>query len=208
MRKTAYTDTFRDYVLSRVARGNETIVEASVSMHVPYATLEEWCREAGVHERTERTLHVWVPTNRYDADQLPTHMDGWNEILDAYKANRHRGGERELSNVAHVACYARAAMREQGWDPMGDKTRSVPCSVSILFVERNRRRDIPNVYGGSKYAIDALTSRHKAGACAIYDDSPRWLQRVAYGHDVDAKAPGMHVCVRALYPRSCDLRKG
>ena len=186
--------------LIQIARGS-TIVEASVNNAIPLATLTERCNKLNMEEQTSGTMHVWVPTNRYDRDYRKASMDGWNEILNAYKRDRYHGGSRELENVEHVASYVAEQMAKDAWKPMRQKENSVPCSVTILFVERNRKRDIPNVFGGSKYAIDALTHRHKCGASAIFDDSPHWLQCVAYGRDVDPEEPGMHIVIRELRPR-------
>lgn len=144
-----------------------------------------------------RTLEVRVPTNRYDRRGRPTHMDGWNEIIDAYKSNKYKGAAREAENVQHVAFYVARAMRKQGWSRMEDKKHAKPCIVTIIFVERDRRRDIGNVHGAAKYALDALTHRHSCGASAIYDDSQRWLKNISYEVAVDADEPGMRIALRA-----------
>ena len=143
-----------------------------------------------------RELVAFVPTNRRDKNRAPTHMDGWNEIIAAYRSNRHKGSERELENVAYVATHVRKAMRAQGWERMRDKGRAARCSVHICFIERNRRRDIGNVHGGAKYALDALTQRHTYGVGAIYDDSQRWLSDVTYQVESDKEHPGMIIYIR------------
>ena len=147
-------------------------------------------------------LRVWIPTNRYDKDGRPTHMDGWNEIIAAYRSNRHKGSTREIDNVEYVAYYVRDAMQSQHWQAMRDKKSAVRCHVHLLFVEKDRRRDIGNVHGGAKYALDALTFRHPYGAGAILDDSQRWLHNVTYEVAVDKNEPGIRITVRALEPRS------
>lgn len=149
-----------------------------------------------------RTLCVWVPTNRRGRDGLPTHMDGWNEIVAAYKRSRHAGSKRELANVEHVASYVLEAMQMQRWPRMSSKLRAMPCRVALLFVERDRRRDIGNVHGGAKYALDALTWRHPRGAGAIHDDSQKWLEDVAYAVTVDPKNPGLLIKVRMCEARA------
>ena len=193
-------EDFMARALTQVVRG-ATIVEAAVNNAIPLATLADRCRRLRVDEHAQGVLQVWVPTNRYDRDYRKTHMDGWNEIVSAYKANKYKGAAREVENVEHVASYVAEQMAVQAWKPMSQKESSVPCSVTILFVERNRKRDIPNVFGGSKYAIDALTHRHQSGASAIFDDSPHWLECVAYGTDIDRDEPGMHIVIRELRPR-------
>ena len=147
------------------------------------------------------SLEVWVPTNRYDKDGQPTHMDGWNEIISAYRSNRHKGNAREIENVEYVASYVREAMQSQHWRAMRDKKRAVRCRVHLLFVERDRRRDIGNIHGGAKYALDALTWRHPYGAGAILDDSQRWLADVTYSVTRNPNKPGLYMHVRALEER-------
>ena len=106
-------------------------------------------------------------------------MDGWNEIRSAYECSRYKGASRIKEDVQHVALYTRLAMRRYGWQPMS-KSFAVPVKVTLTFVERDKRRDVPNIHGGAKYATDAITARHKDGAGAIYDDSQRWMPEVVY----------------------------
>lgn len=125
-------------------------------------------------------LRVWVPTNRTDSKGRFTHMDGWNELLHAYETSRPIGNRRMRQNIRYVASFVALAMKLQRWAPMRDKTTATPCIVRLTFVERDRRRDVGNIHGGAKYALDALTARHEHGAAAIYDDSQRWLPDVRY----------------------------
>ena len=145
-----------------------------------------------------RALVVWVPTNRRDNNLKPTHMDGWNEIIAEYKRSRYHGAMRELDNVEWVASYVREAMQSQGWKPMDSDQASNPCSVFLGFVERNRRRDVGNIHGGAKYALDALTHRNLSGACAIYDDSQRWMPTISYGIECDPSNPGLLITITKL----------
>ena len=58
-----------------------------------------------------------------------------------------------------------------------------------------------NIHGGAKYALDALTMRHKFGAGAIYDDSQRWLPAVEYRIECVGKQfrePGLKIEVNTL----------
>lgn len=154
-----------------------------------------------------QTLEVFVGTNRADRYGHPAGMDGWNEIIGAYCSNRHKGSDRELANVDWVSSFVRDAMNEQGWRQMRYKEDAVPCSVDLLFVERDRRRDIGNIHGGAKYVLDALTQRHKLGCGAIYDDSQRWLKDVTYAVAINPEGPGIQITVRELEPRRRGLRK-
>lgn len=120
-------------------------------------------------------LHIWIPTNRTYDDGSPKGMDGWNEILAANRKGKRVGARNERENVCWCAWYIKQAMLEWDWEPMRDKEKATRCHLVITFFEPNARRDVPNIYGQTKYAIDALTARHKYGAGAIYDDSQRWL---------------------------------
>lgn len=145
-------------------------------------------------------LHIWVPTNRVDRRGRYTHMDGWNEIKSAFESGRNVGSNLIREDVKRVATWTLLAMRRYGWEPM-DATNASPCAVRITFVERDHKRDVGNIHGGAKYALDGLTARHKYGAGAIYDDSQRWLPRVEYEIDYVGKEytePGMAITVQRL----------
>lgn len=153
--------------------------------------------------RRKRELHVWVPTNRVDAQCRYTHVDGWNELKKAYESNRNIGSSVMRENVKHVATHTRLAMMRQRWHPM-TRANAQPCKVTLTFVERDRRRDVGNIHGGAKYALDALTARHKFGAGAIYDDSTKWLPEIEYriayvGKEWDE--PGIAITVTTLEDR-------
>ena len=140
--------------------------------------IRAWSRSGDVP--VSNYLRVWVPTNRTDSKGRYTHVDGWNEILSAFTTSRVIGNRRMRQNIRHVATYTTLAMHNQKWPAMGDKSTAVPCVVRLTFVERDHRRDVGNIHGGAKYALDALTSRHKYGVGAIYDDSQKWLPEVRY----------------------------
>ena len=148
-------------------------------------------------------LEIWVPTNRADKSMRWTHVDGWNELKSAFEVSRAVGATRIRQNVKHVARWTAIAMRSQGWPAMS-KESAVPCKVTLTFVEKDRRRDVGNIHGGAKYALDALTARHDHGASAIYDDSQRWLPevvyQVAYVGD-EFKEPGIQILVETLEDR-------
>lgn len=149
-------------------------------------------------------LSIWVPTNRTDRHGRYTHMDGWNEIKHALETNRNIGSKLIREDVQHVAMWARLAMRKQGWKRMSAES-AIPCKVRLTFVERDHRRDVGNVHGGAKYALDGLTARHKYGAGAIYDDSQVWLPeveyRIAYVSERFSE-PGIQIDIETLEERN------
>ena len=148
---------------------------------------------------THAPLRIWIPSNRRYDDGSPKGMDSFNEIINANRSGRIVGSRMERENVMWCATYVRKAMADQGWPAMRDKASAVPCKVCLMFVEPNAMRDVPNVYGQSKFAIDALTARHSLGAGAIYDDSQRWLDRsVCMGVRVEPGRAGIEITVIAL----------
>lgn len=140
-------------------------------------------------------LRFFVPSNRRDAKGRPTHVDGWNEYIKAQNVNRYVAAKMERENVGNVAAHAEAAMLQQRFAPL-----EVPALVTVTFVEVNRRRDVPNVYGGLKWVLDGLTRPRGSkylGAGAIVDDSPKWCE-VEAGLEVDAKRPGVRIKIEPL----------
>lgn len=137
-----------------------------------------------------RPLEFFVPSNRLDAYGARTHVDGWNEYIKAVNKSRFVGNALERENVKLVADYATLAMRQASWIP--PETHSL---VYVTFVERDRRRDIPNIYGGLKWVLDGL-SRPRGSKCvgagAIVDDSQKWLTVIPMVA-IDRQNPGVHI---------------
>lgn len=137
-----------------------------------------------------RPLEFFVPSNRLSPKGERTHVDGWNEYIKAVNTSRYAGAARERENVHHVAAYAALAMRQADWTP--PETHSL---VYVTFIERDRRRDIPNVYGGLKWVLDGLSRPRGSkldGAGAIVDDSQKWLTVVPMVA-IDRQNPGVHI---------------
>lgn len=157
-------------------------------------------QRAGVAMGAMRTpLRVWIPTNRSYANRSPKGMDGWNEIVRQNRKGKDFAAKCERENVRWCAWYVKQAMLEQKWAPMRDEKTATPCVLHITIWEPNRRRDVPNIFGVTKYAIDALTARHRYGAAAIYDDSQRWLHpQIEMKVKVDRQRVGIEVVVIPL----------
>lgn len=137
-----------------------------------------------------RPLEFFVPSNRLDSKGKRTHVDGWNEYIKAVNRSRIIGAARERENVTLVADCASLAMRRASWTPP-----ETHCLVYVTFVERDRRRDIPNVYGGLKWVLDGLSrprGSKRVGAGAIVDDSQKWLT-VVPAVAIDKEHPGVHI---------------
>lgn len=137
-----------------------------------------------------RQLEFFVPSNRLSPKGERTHVDGWNEYIKAVNTSRLVGARRERENVTLVADYASLAMRQASWPPP-----ETHCLVYVTFIECDRRRDIPNVYGGLKWVLDGLSRPRGSkcvGASAIVDDSQKWLTVIPMVA-IDRQNPGVHI---------------
>ena len=135
-------------------------------------------------------ISFFIPSNRFDRHGRPTHVDGWNEFIKAVNVNRYAGNAREQENVSHVEQFARAAMLQARYRPPERRAR-----LFVTFVERDKRRDVSNVYGGLKWLLDGLSrprGKKRHGAGLIVDDSCRWVE-VSTAVDYDPKRPGVRV---------------
>ena len=135
-------------------------------------------------------LEFFVPSNRIDPRGNRTHVDGWNEYIKAVNTSRYVGAARERENVHYVAAYAALAMRQADWTP--PETHSL---VYVTFIERDRRRDIPNVYGGLKWVLDGLSRPRGSksdGTGANVDDSQKWLTVIPMVA-INKENPGVYI---------------
>ena len=139
-------------------------------------------------------LNVFVPSNRYGKRGKPLGVDGWNEIIKAFKSHRMKGQNLLTVNAMRVAEFTSAAMREQRFRPP-----TCPCEVHVTFVEVDEKRDVQNVYGGGlKWVLDGLSRPRGAkyyGAGAIFDDSPTYLRNVYPHIRIDPNNPGVEIDV-------------
>lgn len=147
-------------------------------------------------------LHVTIPTNRaYDSERnwgKPRGMDGLNELISQNRTNKYFGADKERENVMWCARFVRQAMRAAGYVPMTSANRQ-RCHVYVTVIEPHDQRDVPNVYGGVlKYALDALTTRNKHGAGAIWDDNTRWMPKLVPSIRIDPRNVGLEITVIPL----------
>lgn len=113
-------------------------------------------------------MRFFVPSNRTTRTGKPKGFDGFNEIVNANRINRHVGAKQERENIEHVMWYAQAAKSKHKFKPIEGRAH-----VHIDFVEPNERRDPSNVLGATKFILDALTKPRagKPGVGLIQDDS-------------------------------------
>lgn len=142
------------------------------------------------------TLEFFVPSNRKNKNGSKRGMDGMNEIVKESRACAAYANVRKAENEQWVAGFARAAMREAGWE-----TKDRLHTVVLTFVEPNMKRDDDNIFAGAKYVLDALCkpvvgeSRtvHRNGCGAIPDDDPRHVALVCKRGAEDRNNPGIKV---------------
>jgi hypothetical protein len=150
-------------------------------------------------------LDIWIPSNRQFSDGKPKAMDGLNEIIAHSRASKYKGARIERENVEWCAWHIVRAMRAAHWRPMDTRDRACKVGILVTFVEVNERRDVSNIVGGGlKYVLDALSRPRgaKGGAAAIYDDSPKWIQWMRTGVDIDPESPGIAITVYRMEDRN------
>ena len=146
-------------------------------------------------------LCVWVPSNRRDKRGAAQPLDGMNEIIRQSRGHAVAAARRKEENERHVAHYVGQAMAANGWVAPEET-----CTVTLTFVEVGRRRDPDNIFGASKFILDALCTPqqrgrrtiHKNGCGAIVDDSQEYVElRCAIADHVDRERPGVWVRLHA-----------
>lgn len=146
-------------------------------------------------------LCFFVPSNRRDRHGRPQPLDGLNEIIRQSRGNAVAAARRKDENEGHVSRHARAAMERCGWT-----APECVSEVTLTFVEVGRRRDPDNIFGASKFILDALCTPqqrgrrtiHKNGCGAIVDDSQEYVElRCAIADHVDREMPGVWVRLHA-----------
>lgn len=87
-----------------------------------------------------------------------------NEYIKVLNSNRYQANN-----------FKQAIENELVWTIESSKMRPVdkPCIVYVIFHEKDRRRDIDNIYSANKYILDSL---RKAGI--IKNDSQKYVKDV------------------------------
>ena len=97
---------------------------------------------------------------------IPERLPGYNEQADADRRGPHVGAKLRKDTEQRIALYIRAAVN------CGHCRRiEHPCTVRLVWTEKNRRRDIDNVVFAKKYILDAMQA-----AGILPDDSQKWVR--------------------------------
>ncbi len=81
--------------------------------------------------------------------EIPFKLPSLNDYINANRTNPHKGA----SFKKRVESDIILAIKAQRVHPI-----TLPCIVSMTFVEGDRRRDVDNVESAKKYILDALVS--------------------------------------------------
>ena len=107
-------------------------------------------------------------------------LPGLNLLIAANRANRYKGAK--LKRDADMQVVAAIRKCHVG------AVRGYPVEVRIWFYEKDKRRDIDNVYSGGKYVLDGL---QEAGI--LRGDGQKYVDCLRYIHCTDPHNPRVEV---------------
>ena len=105
---------------------------------------------------------------------ISARLPGLNELISANRANRYKGAALKKETDTLIRFVIRAAVRRGECWPV-----VLPAAVNLHFQERNRRRDLDNVFSSAKFILDAMKAEG-----IIRDDSQRYVRILAYSFEV------------------------
>lgn len=110
---------------------------------------------------------------------IPGRLEGLNKVIEANRTNRYKGAQLKREQQT-IVVYA---IRRSGIRPV-----KKPCSIVFNWYERDRRRDLDNIYSAKKFILDAMKQ-----AGIIKDDSQRWVIGLADQIFIDQRNPRIEV---------------
>lgn len=105
---------------------------------------------------------------------IPVRLPGLNELIAANRTNRYKGATMKKETDALIRYSIRSALRRGECYPV-----TLPSAVMIHFQERNRRRDLDNVFSSAKFILDAMQQEG-----LIKNDSQKYVRILAYSFEV------------------------
>ena len=111
---------------------------------------------------------------------IPGNLPGLNLLIAANRANRYKGAKLKKDADMQVVTAIRKCH-------VG-VVRGYPVEVRIWFYEKDKRRDIDNVYSGGKYVLDGL---QEAGI--LRGDGQKYVDCLRYIHCTDPHNPRVEV---------------
>lgn len=105
---------------------------------------------------------------------IKARLPGLNELISANRANRYKGAAMKKEIDTLIRFSIRSALRKGECYPV-----ALPAAVHLHFQERNRRRDLDNIFSGAKFILDAM---QREGL--IKNDSQKYVRILAYSFEV------------------------
>jgi Holliday junction resolvase RusA-like endonuclease len=115
---------------------------------------------------------------------IPGRLPGMNDFIGAMNTNRWKGADLKRKETR------RCAMAVVGLSPIRK-----PVTLSIVWIEANRRRDIDNIAaGGTKVLLDGLVS-----AGILPSDGRKWVKGISHRFpEIDPLNPRIEVTIDEL----------
>lgn len=113
---------------------------------------------------------------------IPGRLDGLNTIIDANRANKYKGASIKAENDKKCKEYILKSLR-------GVKILR-PVIVTFDWYEKDRRRDLDNIYSGKKFILDALV---KCGV--LQNDTQKWVIGLVDRIHTDKRNPRIEVTI-------------
>ena len=98
-----------------------------------------------------------------------------NEVIEANRRNPYAGAELKRRTEAWIGYYIRQSVNR------GACPREIrePVALHVEFCEKNRRRELDNIYSGNKFILDAM---QRVGLIA--GDSQKYIRALWYSFAV------------------------
>ena len=111
-------------------------------------------------------------------------LDGLNEYINAWRANRYKGAEMKKKNERLIMAYILQAVN------FGEiyEIKKYPVQLNITWYEPNDRKDIDNITFATKFIQDSLV---RTGI--LEDDSRKYINQVNHSVFTDKENPRIEV---------------
>ena len=127
---------------------------------------------------------------------IKARLPGLNEVIEANRYSRYKGASLKKETETLIRFSIRSALRRGECYPV-----ALPSAVMLHFQERNRRRDLDNIFSGAKFILDAMKAEG-----IIRDDSQRYVRILAYSFEV-GDADEITVTIQTLEGKENDNQR-
>lgn len=112
---------------------------------------------------------------------IPGRLDGLNTIINKNRHNKYAGAKLSKKNIKKVSWSIKAAKL---------KKLKEPVILSIIYYEKNRRRDPDNILTSKKFILDAM---QRTGL--IQNDGWKNIESIEEYWQVDKENPRIEVTI-------------